>query len=147
MTVDIRLLGPNDGSVLSRVAEDVFDNPVDPRLTAEFIADPRHHIAVAIDAGVVVGMATAVHYVHPDKQPELWINEVAVAPTHRREGVGKRMLQTLFARARELQCRAAWVATEPDNLPARRLYASTGGEECAEPFVMFNFPLDDAAEG
>ena len=57
--------------------------------TAEFLADSRHHLAVAVDEGRVVGMASAVHYVHPDKPPELWINEVGVAPTHRGLGIGR----------------------------------------------------------
>ncbi len=30
MTVDIRLLGPEDASILERVAPDVFDDPIDP---------------------------------------------------------------------------------------------------------------------
>lgn len=63
----IRILGPADAAVLDRVAPQVFDNAVDPRRAAEFLADPRHHLAVALDADVVVGMASGVHYVHPDK--------------------------------------------------------------------------------
>jgi hypothetical protein len=76
----VRLLGPGDAAVLDRVVEGVFDNPIDPLWRAEFFADPRHHLAVAIDGDLVVGMASAVHYVHPDKPPELWVNEVGVAP-------------------------------------------------------------------
>ena len=79
----IRILGPGDAAVLDHVAEGVFDNAVDPRWTAEFLADSRHHLAVAVDDGQVVGMASAVHYVHPDKPPELWINEVRVGPLGR----------------------------------------------------------------
>ena len=78
--VAIRRIGPDDAAVLDRVADDVFDYPIDPRWTAEFLADRRHHLAVALDGDLVVGMASAVHYVHPDKPPELWINEVGVAP-------------------------------------------------------------------
>ena len=80
MTIEIRVLRQGDEAVLANVAPEVFDNPIDPQMTAEFLADPRHHIAVAIDGGVVVGFASGVHYVHPDKRPELWINEVGVAP-------------------------------------------------------------------
>jgi len=65
----------------------VFDGPIDPVLTRKFLNDPRHHIVVAIHDEVVVGFASAVHYVHPDKAPQLWINEVAVAPPHRRRGL------------------------------------------------------------
>jgi GNAT superfamily N-acetyltransferase len=138
----IRILARGDAPMLDHVAPGVFDNPVDPRWTAEFLADPRHHLAVAIDDGRVVGMASAVHYVHPDKPPELWINEVGLAPTHRGRGLGRRLLDALFGRGRALGCRQAWVATEPGNVAARRLYAAAGGEESAEPFVMVEFDLE-----
>lgn len=142
MTVEIRILGPSDAAVLANVAPDVFDGPVDPRWSAEFLADARHHLAVALDGDTVVGMASAVHYVHPDKPPELWINEVGVAPTHRGAGVGRRLLQALFLRGREHGCREAWVATEKANHAARRLYASVGGREDSEPITVFEFGLD-----
>jgi len=143
--VAVRVLGPGDASVLDRVAPEVFDDDVDARWTAEFFADPRHHLAVAIDGDTVVGMASALHYVHPDKPPELWVNEVGVAPTHRRQGIGRRLLQALFARGRELGCREAWVLTDDANLAARGLYAAVGGEET--PAVMVSFQLFDDQRG
>jgi GNAT superfamily N-acetyltransferase len=137
----IRILGPGDASVLDRVAPGVFDNAIDPRWTAEFLADVRHHLAVAFDGDQVVGMASAVHYVHPDKPPELWINEVAVTSTHRSQGIGRQLLEALFERGRSLGCREAWVATEPSNTAARRLYAASGGVEASQAFVMVEFRL------
>ena len=85
-------------------------------------------MAVALDGGQVVGMASAVHYVHPDKPPELWINEVGVAPAHQQQGIGQQLLRALFARGRELGCTEAWLGTEVDNVAARRLYAAGGRE-------------------
>ncbi len=123
----------------SRVASGVFDHAIDPRWTAEFLADPRHHMAVALDGGQVVGMASAVHYVHPDKPPELWVNEVGVAPSHQQQGIGQQLLRALFARGRELGCTEAWLGTEVDNVAARRLYAAVGGKE--EPMVYVTFEL------
>lgn len=142
MAVEIGILGPNDAAALEHVAPDVFDGPVDARRSAEFLTDARHHLAVALDGDFVVGMASAVHYVHPDKPPELWINEVGVAPTHRAAGVGRRLLQALFVRGRERGCREAGIATEQTNLAARRLYTSVGGREDPEPITMFSFRLD-----
>ena len=43
----IRILGLEDAAVLDRVALGVFDNAVDPRWAAEFLADSRHHLAVS----------------------------------------------------------------------------------------------------
>jgi GNAT superfamily N-acetyltransferase len=92
MRFKIQLLGANDAAVLQRVAAGVFDGPVDPRWTTEFLGDARHHIVVAIEGEQVVGTASAGYYVHPDKPPELWINEVGVAPTHQRQGIGRQLL-------------------------------------------------------
>lgn len=141
----VRILGPEDAAVLDRVAPGVFDHPIDPRWTAEFLADRRHHLAVALADGEVVGMASAVDYVHPDKPPELWINEVGVAPSHRGRGLGRQLLDALFVRGRALGCRDAWLGTDLTNLPARRLYASLGGAESPEAFLMVTFRL--APEG
>jgi GNAT superfamily N-acetyltransferase len=140
--IQIQLLGASDAAVLQRVAPGVFDGPVDPRWTAEFLADARHHLVVALDAAEVVGMASGVHYVHPDKPPELWINEVGVAPTHQGQGVGRQLLDTLLAHGRTLGCRAAWVLTDAVNPPAERLYESAGGVEAPTAGRMYTFDLN-----
>lgn len=142
MTIEFKVLGAGDEHVLSRVAPEVFDLPVDERLTAEFLQDTRHHIAVAIDEGVVVGFASGVNYIHPDKPAELWINEVGVAPTHHRRGVARALLELLFGVGRREGCATAWVLTERENGPAMRLYQSCGGEEAQGETVMFSFELD-----
>jgi ribosomal protein S18 acetylase RimI-like enzyme len=144
MAYEIRLLGAADESVLARVADGVFDNPVDPRWSREFLNDPRHHIAVAIDDGLVVGMTSGVHYVHPDKAPQLFINEVAVAPTHQRRGIAAKLLAAILERGRELGCTEAWVATEETNAPARKLYTGGAGVEPHESFLMYTFRFDAA---
>jgi len=145
MPITIRILGPDDGAILQQVAPDVFDGPVDARWSAEFLADPRHHLAVAIDDGQVVAMASALHYVHPDKPPELWMNEVGVAATHQGRGIGRQVLAALLERVRTLGCREAWVLTSPSNTAARRMYAAAGGREESESPVMIAFDLTDAA--
>lgn len=145
MPIEVRLLQDGDAGVLESVADGAFDHPIDPRSAREFLRDPRHHLAVAVDEGTVVGFVSAVHYAHPDKaRPELWINEVQVAPTHWRRGLGARMLEAVLGRGRELGCTEAWVLTERDNGPARSLYASLGGVEDAGDGVMFTFVLSDA---
>lgn len=137
------MLRPDDAPVFDRVAPGVFDNPIDPRRAAEFVADPRHHMAAALMDEQVVGMASAVHYVHPDKPPELWVNEVGVAPSHQRQGIARQLLQALFAHGRSLGCSEAWLGTEEDNLAARRLYAAVGGREESIVYVTFRLSSED----
>jgi ribosomal protein S18 acetylase RimI-like enzyme len=136
---EIRLVTAADAEVLGRVAPEVFDGPVDPRWASEFLTDARHHLIVALDEDVVVGMVSAVHYIHPDKAPQLWINELGVAPAHQRRGIGLELVKAMLAHGRALGCTEAWVGTEADNIAARGLYERAGGS--AEPFVLYFFPF------
>jgi aminoglycoside 6'-N-acetyltransferase I len=140
MTIEVRILGPADAPLLERIADGVFDDPVQPALTQEFLNDARHALCVAIVDGVIVGMASGVRYVHPDKPSEFWINEVGVAETHQRRGLAKAMLAELLAHARREGCHEAWVLTDDDNVAARALYASAGGD-AGSPQHMITFRL------
>jgi ribosomal protein S18 acetylase RimI-like enzyme len=146
---EIRVLNRFDEGVLTRVAAEVFDHPIDMDLTREFLADPRHHIVVAIDDETVVGFVSAVHYVHPDKPAELWINEIGLAPTHRRRGLGKALLRRMLDVGREKNCKAAWVLTDRGNAAAMALYVSSGGVDGVDPgsrangIVGYSFRLSD----
>lgn len=141
----IRLLGPGDEGILERVAAGVFDRPVRPELVAELLADPRHHLAVAVDGEEVVGFASGLHYIHPDKDPELWINELGVAPDHRRRGLGRRLMRALLEHAAAVGCREAWVLTEHGNAPAAELYRTLGFHAGPSDTVMFSIPLTGAS--
>lgn len=150
MAIEIKVLQRGDDSILMNVAAEVFDKPIDAKLTREFLEDPRHHIAVAIDDGLVVGFASGVHYIHPDKPPELRINEVGVAPAHRRRGLGKAVLRALFQVGRAKNCRVAWVLTDRTNDAAMALYSSVGGTEGADDtglshaMLGYSFALTEA---
>lgn len=142
MTPKLKILDSSDRAILDNVAPGVFDNSVDDSLVAQFLGDHRHHLAVAIDGDQVVGFASGVHYVHPDKPAEMWINEIGVAPSHQGRGLGKAVMRTLLQHAKRLGCCEAWVLTDRSNLAAMRLYASSGGQEAARDQVMCTFFLD-----
>ena len=141
MPVTIRVLRRDEAAVLDNVAHDVFDYAIDPRWCEEFFADPRHHLVVALDDDLVVGMASGVHYVHPDKPPQLFINEVAVTPTHHGQGIGRRLVATLVAHGEAIGCDEAWVLTSPDNEPAKRMYRAAGAIPDEELSIMFTYRM------
>ena len=148
MSIEIRVLRRDEGTILEHVAPEVFDDPVIQQVAEQFLGDPRHHLAVAIDGNLVVGFASGVHYLHPDKpQPEFWINEVGVAPAHQAQGLGKALMRSLLAVAQSLGCAEAWVLTERNNTPALRLYKAIGGAEAPDETVMFTFRLDRTQSG
>jgi ribosomal protein S18 acetylase RimI-like enzyme len=135
MTVDIRRIGPNDAEVLDRVAEDVFDQDIDPARVAAYLAEPNHLMVLAVASGEVVGQTRGVVHRHPDLPTELYIDNLGVTPGRRREGIATRLLDELAAWGKEKGCEEAWVGTEVDNEAARALYDARGSE--AETFVMY----------
>jgi ribosomal protein S18 acetylase RimI-like enzyme len=142
MPIVVRMLDRDEAHVLGRVDPDVFDGPLQDDLVREFLQDPRHHIAVAVDDGsTVVGMASGVHFVHPDKRAQLFVNEVGVAASHQGQGIGLRLMAELLAHGRRIGCSEGWVATETDNSAARALYRKAGGKEAPEAIVMYTFDL------
>jgi GNAT superfamily N-acetyltransferase len=136
---DVRVLGRDDEALVLDAGRDLFDHEPQAPLVAEFLRDDRHHLVGALEDGRLIGFVSAVHYVHPDKPAELWIDEVGVAPRCRRRGVGRAMMQRVLELARELGCRNAWVLTDRDNMAAMRLYAEAGGTPRAA--VMFEFEV------
>lgn len=143
MCLDVKLLGEGDESFLKNVAAGVFDASIDKAYTTEFLRDPRHHLVIAIDSQTVVGMASGVHYIHPDKGPELWINEVGVTPSHRKRGIAAKLLGRLIEAGKANGCTEAWVLTHRSNQAAMKLYSSRGGRPDTEDQVMFSFKLNE----
>lgn len=141
---EVSSLAAGDEAVLESVAPGVFDGPVQPARVRELMADPRHHLVVARQAGQVVGFASGVHYVHPDKPPELWIAEVGVAEGHRRRGLGLKLVRALLDEARAVGCVEAWVLSEADNVAASALYDAAGAT-AARAVLMRSFPLTPGA--
>jgi aminoglycoside 6'-N-acetyltransferase I len=143
MEIEIKRLNLDEAGALTHVAPGVFDDPIAWERAREFLADPRHHLIVAIDDGTIIGFVSAVHYVHPDKaHPELWINEVGVADGYRGQGIGTAVLREALGVGRSLGCAEAWVLTNRSNEVAMRLYASNGGEAAPQDAVMFTFHLE-----
>ncbi len=135
----IKVLSISDLPLLMNAPDDVFDNPVDEHFAREFLEDPRHHIVVALSDGEIIGFASGVHYIHPDKPPELFINEVGVSPAHQGKGVGKAVMNELLQLGHELGCVNAWVLTDRSNAAANGLYKSAGGEAEDSDLVLYEF--------
>lgn len=135
----IKTLSPADLPLLLHSPDDVFDHPVNESYAREFLEDPRHHIVAAIVDGEIVGFASAVHYLHPDKPPELWINEVGVAAAHQGRGIGKAIMTEMLNLGKQLGCVNAWVLTDKNNTAANGLYKSVGGRTSEEETVMYEF--------
>jgi formamidopyrimidine-DNA glycosylase len=66
MSIEIVILSTTNTELLKNIAPEVFDHEINPQYLEAFIGDPRHIMYLAVDNKVVVGMASAVEYFHPD---------------------------------------------------------------------------------
>lgn len=139
----IHRLSSENSSLLSRIGPEVFDNPIDEVQLQAFLEDPRHVMFVATDNDTVVGMASAVEYFHPDKKPQLWINEVGVASSHRKQGIGRKLVEALLGHADARGCVFAWLGTDIDNEAAQACFGSVPGAEEPQAFLLYEWDLAD----
>lgn len=143
MVVEIVKLSIDTVHYLDNVAAGVFDNPIDSKQLTAFMEDPRHLMFIAFDGGTVVGMASSVEYFHPDKPPQMFINEVGVAPTYHRRGIGRALTERLVSEAKNRGCVYAWLGTAQDNVAGQRCFGSVLGVEPGQAFQLFEWDLDD----
>ncbi len=142
MSFDIQLLNSENIPLLERIGPEVFDNAIDMQQLQAFINDDRHIMFIAMDDDTVVGMASAVEYFHPDKQPQLWINEVGVASTHRNLGIGRNLVTELLNIAEDRGCVFAWLGTDTDNMAAQACFESVPEVEESQPFLLYEWDLE-----
>jgi aminoglycoside 6'-N-acetyltransferase I len=137
-------LGVDDLHLLRHVAEDIFDHPIDFSFAKSFLSDMRNILVVALDGDQVIAQIVAVVHQHLDAPPDLYIDNLGVAPAWQRRGLGRRLLALAFKAGAEQGAKAAWVGTEEDNLPANALYENTGAS--AGRFMMFSYSTIEPAE-
>lgn len=140
--IRIATASANDTTLFDHVHEDVFDAPPQPALLASYLADPRLHIIVAMDGAQMVGMCSGMHYHHPDKPPQMWIDELGVADPWRRQGLATRLVSGLCDLARTLACTEVWVIADPTDM-AEGFYTSLGWEREGQRLAVFSHALHD----
>ena len=135
MAITLKRMSPDDEAVFDRIAEDVFDEPIHPERLRTYLRAPGHLMVLAIEDGEVVGQCAGVVLNHPDKVPELYIDEVGTATAHLRRGIATAMMGEMFAWARERGFETAWLGTELDNDAANGLY--TGIKQGPGDTIMY----------
>lgn len=128
----------SDGVVPEPLAE-VFDDTFSPERLRRRATVEGHLLVVAVDGDRTVGQVAGIvqHLAH--KAPELHIENVGVAESHRRRGIAAAMVAEALAWGRERGCDEAWVATDVDNDAANELYAGLGSQ--SDPAFIHVFTL------
>jgi ribosomal-protein-alanine N-acetyltransferase len=90
-------------------------------------------------APAVLGFLVARHLAH-----EWELENIVVALSARRTGVGKRLLEGLLAAARETHSELVFLEVRESNLVARGLYEKIGFRETGRRKSYYTNPLEDA---
>ncbi len=139
MPVTVRFATQGDRTLLLD-SDDLFDETPRAEWVDAFLGDPRHHMALALDQDACVGFLSAVDYVHPDKPPQLWINELGVVETRRREGIATSLIEAAMEKARGLFCTEMWVLADPTE-EAIGFYESLNATREGSHVAMFTFQI------
>lgn len=142
MDVTIQLVGPNDAALLDNVSDEVFDHVVKREYLEAFLANPSNLLMVAVVNHTVIRMTSGIIYTHPDKPLQLFINEVGVAESYQRRGVGTQLLKGSLSEGEARGCTEAWVATEERNFAARALYSAASGHQDPEKAVVYSWQFE-----
>jgi len=138
MDIEIRHLGPGDDDAVGGAGA-LFDQPPKPDAARRFLEESTHHLLVACETdGEPIGFVTGVETTHPDKGTEMFLYELGVAESRRRQGVGTALVRALAALARQRGCYGMWVGTEEDNVAARSTYARAGAQ-ATPPHVILEW--------
>lgn len=129
--LEVRRLGPGDSNlgvdaIRLLKAPDGYLIPSGAYLS-EFLSRPENVLIVATDDRTPVAYLIAYLLDRVDRdQKMMFFYEIEVAESHRRRGIGTRMIGELKCICREADVMKMWVPTGRSNLAATRLYASTG---------------------
>ena len=139
MALETRILDSSDQAVsIANVAPGVFDNAIDPRLVSEFLSDPRHHLAVALDP--VIGFVSGVHYVHPDKPPSCGSMKSAWPPVIK-AGAWQSRVTSIAGTRKTPGLRTSLGSHRPCEYCCDQAVRICGRQAEPVPSVMFTFTL------
>ena len=108
-----------------------------------FVKNPNNIFLLAYVDDQFAGMITAYRLERMDsKKAEMFFYEIGVVHNYRRKGVGRALVSKLIELSREMGIHEIFVLTSKSNIPARRLYESTGGKaSSAADDILFTYKV------
>jgi ribosomal-protein-alanine N-acetyltransferase len=138
--VAIRGTAPEDLDTIAALEASTFSQPWSRQSFADLAATPFAKVLVAAnEAGAVLGYA--VVYFASD-QSEL--ANLAVAVSHRGQGIGRRLLDGAMAEAMAHGATAMFLEVRASNAAAQSLYESAGFERVGIRRRYYQQPVEDA---
>jgi ribosomal-protein-alanine N-acetyltransferase len=105
-------------------------------------AEPLSRLALVAEEGepsTILGFLVARNL-----PPEWELENIVVAPSARRRGIGKQLMEALLTQATQANSRAVFLEVRESNTTARRLYESMGLAETGRRAGYYNSPKEDA---
>ena len=140
MTIDQLVLGPDLDAVL-QIETDSFTSP----WTREMYLAELENVGVSFcyvardDTGTIVGFCSFWRVLD-----ELHINNLAVLPELRRQGIGTQLLEFALQKGAELGARRATLEVRRSNEIARHLYERLGFATSGIRRAYYTNPVEDA---
>lgn len=128
-TITIRVLGPDDVDVLDRVRPGTFAEDPDPLHGWAFLTTGVNAMVAALGEGQIVGYATGLVVLHPNRPRAFLVTDIRVHPDFRGRGLGTRLVERLRDVAADRGCETVSAVMEGDNAGARRICKKLGGTE------------------
>jgi len=152
----IRRLEPGDGRVLRRLTDEAaaFEPggnsarpaaaepraPLDTIPARRFLAQPDVHLLVAFERDEPVGFVLGYELLRREGDPiNLFVHEVRVRADRRREEIGRRLLEALWALGRDRGIGSAFVIAATDDRDALAFYRAAGGKRSRREMAVVRF--------
>ena len=92
-----------------------------------YLRNPNNYLVLAQIDGVPVGFLSAYRFPRIDcDKYMIYLYEIEVEKCQRCKGIGKKMIRLLIDLVKQEDIMEIWVGTQHDNIPAQRLFESTG---------------------
>ena len=119
--MEIRRLGPGDETFAAEIIEEFFLEPHHEHIDT-FLCNRLNYLLVAIWEDIPVGVLLGYELQRPEsRRPKFFVYEMEVLDAQRGRGIGTEI----------------FLLTNRSNIPAMRLYKSTGGIQEGEDNVLF----------
>ena len=130
-----------DESIISQLNQ-LLEHPWEQGQAVQFLANEDNALFLAFEETEVIAFLTAHRLQRLDKRKaEVLLYEVEVKELFRQRGVGKALIEAVKNWGKQVGADEVWVLTYQSNLPAMKLYASSGGVEDEPGTTMFTFVL------
>ncbi len=154
--IEVRRLARGDERLLRHLSEEdpEFDGggasaekrkPLDQLAARRFLDRSDVVLLVAMQGDEPIGLLLAYELPrrHDGDASMLFIHEVRVRAGRRREGIGQKLFEALWARCRERDIRQAFTLSHEPNKAATAFYDSMGGRRDATDEVVFRFEVPE----